>query len=62
MRWDEAGPVPEDVEPTVLSYQEFLRRENLRAWYRRRREHELTGVPYPNAAARRPGAPAGPVA
>jgi len=37
MRWDEAGAVPEDVEPTVLSYQEFLRRENLRAWYRRRR-------------------------
>ena len=39
----------EDVEPTVLSYQEFRRREDLRAWYQRRRQQELTGVSYPSA-------------
>lgn len=46
----------EDVEPTVLSYREFRRREDLRAWYRRRREQELTGAVYPSAH-HTPGAP-----
>jgi hypothetical protein len=39
----------DDVEPTVLSYREFRRREHLQAWYRRRREQELTGAAYPSA-------------
>jgi hypothetical protein len=48
---NEQGPaaLAADVEPTVLSYREFCRREHLRAWYRRRREQELTGVVYPSA-------------
>jgi hypothetical protein len=49
----------EDLEPAVLSYREFRRREDLRAWYRRRREQELNGAVYPSArAAGAPGAPA----
>jgi len=52
------GP-DEDAEATVLSYREFRRREDLRAWYQRRREQELTGVAYPSARASTPaGAPA----
>jgi hypothetical protein len=48
--WGEQVPtLAEDVEPTVLSYQEFRRREDLRAWYQRRRQQELTGVSYPSS-------------
>jgi hypothetical protein len=44
----------EDVEPSVLSYREFRRREDLRAWYRRRREYELCGAAHPKARASAP--------
>jgi hypothetical protein len=57
---DEQVPaaLAEDIEPTVLSYREFHRREILQAWYRRRREQELTGAVYPSArAGHPPGAP-----
>jgi len=49
--WGEQMPaaLAEDVEPSVLSYQEFRRREDLRAWYQRRRQQELTGALYPSA-------------
>jgi hypothetical protein len=49
----------EDVEPSVLSYREFRRRQDLLAWYQRRREHEL-GSRYPSArpAPGRAGPPA----
>lgn len=52
---NESAPISlaEDLEPTVLSYREFRRRQDLLAWYRRRAEHELTG---PVA----PGTPPGP--
>jgi len=57
---DEKVPaaLAEDLEPTVLSYREFRRRQDLQAWYRRRREQELTGAVYPSARPDRPpGAP-----
>jgi hypothetical protein len=50
----------EDLEPTVLSYREFRRREDLRAWYRRRREYELTGAAFPSARAGNPPRAAAP--
>jgi hypothetical protein len=59
---DEPAPITlaEDLEPTVLSYREFRRRQDLLAWYRRRREYELTGAVHPSAppAPRRIGTPA----